>query len=609
MPEASKANWRRLLGRSSSTTAGATTFAPLDPTVPVGSIPCGVAITPDGAHVYVTNDGDGTVSVIDTATNAVSATITVGSVPLGVAITPNGLTAYVTNVGDGTVSIIDTATNTVTLTIDAGSLPASVAITPNGARAYVVNSGDDDVSVVDTATATVTATVPVGNGPYDVAIAPDGLHAYVTNAVDNTISVIGTATNTVTAAIPIGNSPYEVAVTPNGLKGYAANGGDNTVSVVDTATNTVMATIPVGTVPLGVAVAPDGSQVYVTNNGGDDTVSVIDTTADAVIAVIPVGSGPHGVVVTPDGLHAYVANSGDDTVSVTEAAPFNTATVLTSAPDPSVFGQAKTLTANVTSLAGTPTGSVSFFDGATLLGTGVLSGGVATFTTSSLSVGPHALTAVYGGTGNFAGSTSPVDTQTVNQAGTTTALASAPNPSVFGQPVTLTATVTVTAPGAGTPTGSVSFFDGATLVGTGLVSGGVATLTTSAWTLGSHALKAVYNADAQFTGSTSPVITQSVNQAGTTTALNSAPNPSVSGQTITLTASVTAVAPGSGTPTGTVGFFDGATLLGTSVVSGGVALLTTNRLSVGTHNLTALYHGSANFTPSTSPIRTQSVTS
>ncbi|MFD1275556.1 Ig-like domain-containing protein [Streptomyces kaempferi] len=77
-----------------------------------------------------------------------------------------------------------------------------------------------------------------------------------------------------------------------------------------------------------------------------------------------------------------------------------TTTVLTSAPDPSVFGQGKVLTATVTVVApgtGVPSGTVSFFDGATLLGTGTLAGGVATFTTATLNAGSHPLTAVYGG--------------------------------------------------------------------------------------------------------------------------------------------------------------------------------------------------------------------
>ncbi|KJY40531.1 hypothetical protein VR41_14920, partial [Streptomyces sp. NRRL B-1568] len=104
---------------------------------------------------------------------------------------------------------------------------------------------------------------------------------------------------------------------------------------------------------------------------------------------------------------------------------------------------AKVLTATVTVTApgvGTPTGTVSFFDGAALLGSAPLVGGVATLSDSTLSVGAHSLTATYSGDTNFAGSTSPVDTQTVNQASTSTALVSLPDPSVFGEPKVLTAT-------------------------------------------------------------------------------------------------------------------------------------------------------------------------
>ncbi|WP_245231858.1 Ig-like domain repeat protein, partial [Streptomyces novaecaesareae] len=100
---------------------------------------------------------------------------------------------------------------------------------------------------------------------------------------------------------------------------------------------------------------------------------------------------------------------------------------------------------------------------------------MATFTTSTLGVRTHALTAVYSGDTSFNGSTSAVDAQTVTTADTTTVLTSLPDPSVFGQAKVLTATVTATAPGAGTPTGTVSFFDGATLLGTGTVVAGVAT--------------------------------------------------------------------------------------------------------------------------------------
>ena len=79
------------------------------------------------------------------------------------------------------MSVIDTATNTVTATITVGAGPVGVAVSPDGTRAYVTNLGDDTVSVIDTATNTVTATIPVGDDPVGVAVSPDGTRAYVTN--------------------------------------------------------------------------------------------------------------------------------------------------------------------------------------------------------------------------------------------------------------------------------------------------------------------------------------------------------------------------------------------------------------------------------------------
>ena len=135
---------------------------------------------------------------------------------------------------------------------------------------------------------------------------------------------------------------------------------------------------------------------------------------------------------------------------------------------------------------------------ATLLGIGTLTAGTATFTTSSLTVGSHSLTAIYTGDSDDFGSNSERHRHR-RQADTTTALTAAPDPSVFGQSVTLTAT----APGSGTPTGTVTFFDGATLLGTGTLTAGVATFTTSSLAVGSHAITVTYAGDSDFAGSTS----------------------------------------------------------------------------------------------------------
>src|SRR5262249_46936046 len=144
-------------------------------------------------------------------------------------------------------------------------------------------------------------------------------------------------------------------------------------------------------------------------------------------------------------------------------------------------------------------------------------------TVSSLSAGTHSLLAVYSGDSNFGGS-SGTWSQTVQKAGTTTSLGLSSATTLFGQAVTFTATVSVTSPGAGTPTGSVTFYDGSTALGTGALDGsGVATFQSAALGVGAHSLTAHYNGASNFNGSTSSSQDETVQKASTTTALALSP--------------------------------------------------------------------------------------
>ncbi|MFZ0927649.1 MAG: Ig-like domain repeat protein, partial [Syntrophobacteraceae bacterium] len=180
---------------------------------------------------------------------------------------------------------------------------------------------------------------------------------------------------------------------------------------------------------------------------------------------------------------------------------------LSSSPNPSNYGDSVTFMATVSAAAGTPTGTVTFSDGATVLGTGALSGGQATFATSSLSAGSHTITASYGGDANFAAGSATLG-QTVNQVSTTTTLSPIGSPCTYGNSMTLTATVSPS-----TASGSVTFNDGSTTLGTGTISGGTASLSTSTLTGGSHSITAVYGGDTNYSTSTSPAISLTVNKA------------------------------------------------------------------------------------------------
>ncbi len=199
----------------------------------------------------------------------------------------------------------------------------------------------------------------------------------------------------------------------------------------------------------------------------------------------------------------------------------------------------------------------------------------------------------------------------MSQDPTTTALSSSVNPSVSGQGVTFTATVTANPPGAGTPSGTVTFQDGglniAACVNQVLVAG-VASCAVTYAGVGSHSITAVYSGDADFLASTSAALTQTVNQDPTTTALSSSVNPSVSGQSVTFTATVTANPPGAGTPTGTVTFQDpGVNIPGCVArpMVGGIAVCTHTFGGVGSYSVTAVYSGDANFLASTSAVVTE----
>jgi hypothetical protein len=251
----------------------------------------------------------------------------------------------------------------------------------------------------------------------------------------------------------------------------------------------------------GNVVFKDGATVLATHAliGGKATLSIATLTV-----------GTHSITATFQGSTYFLA-SGPATVSqVVEN--YYTTTALASTVNPAVFGQSVTFTAAITSVGSGETGTVTFKSGAVVMATTAVSAGMATFSTSALtvSVAGHPITAVYSGDSNFIGSTSPVLKQIVTKADSSTSVVSTLNPSNHGQTVTFTATVVAVAPGAGTPSGPVQFKDGATLLGSRSLAGGVAAFSTSALASGSHNITANYAGSAHFNASASPVLVQVV---------------------------------------------------------------------------------------------------
>lgn len=276
-------------------------------------------------------------------------------------------------------------------------------------------------------------------------------------------------------------------------------------------------------------------------------------------------------------------------------------------------GQSVTFTATVAAKSGSgaPTGTVNFIDEANPIGTGTVSAGSATFTTSALANGSHSLTAAYSGDANFAGSTSGAVTVTVSaptKTATTTAVSASATQLSTGQNLTLNITVEPKS-GSGTPTGTASILDGQSQIGSTPLAGGSSSYSTSNLAAGSHSITIVYSGDNNFATSTSAAISITVSapaKTGTATTIAASATQINAGASVTFTAKVAAQS-GTGTPTGMIAFFDSQTQIGSATLAAGSAQFATTTLSSGAHSITAAYSGDANFKNSDSAAVTVAV--
>lgn len=334
------------------------------------------------------------------------------------------------------------------------------------------------------------------------------------------------------------------------------------------------------------------------------------------------------------GTHTITASYlGDATHQGCSAGPFfehvikaPTATTIISSMNPSFRLQNVMFTATVTTNFGVPAGSVTFFDGATNLGTFALNASnQAQFSTINLPAGNNLMTAQYVPSDLIhAGSTSGVLVQVVNLNPSTTALVSSINPAIVptNTTVTFTATVNGSTPPGVAPTGTVQFFDFGTNIGSGALTAGAGSSSQATLTLnvpaqlavGAHLITAVYGGDINYSGSTSVELGQVVEnstQSATTNTLkiNSSANSTqiasfrIYATPVVLTATLTS---GAGTPTGTVTFYDGAVSLGSAPLVAGSATLSVGpdsspTLARGEHEVTAVYNGTTTGSPTFAP--------
>ncbi|QEL16832.1 Ig-like domain repeat protein [Limnoglobus roseus] len=568
----------------------------------------GLTINPAATATHVTSTGTSTYGQGVTFTVQVSAVAPGAGLPAGVVRLFDGATLIAT----GTADASGAATFEINTLAALGSPHAITAVFTPADGNFTGSTSPAYSQTVNKATLTVTATdrsrVYGGTNPTLAAT----VTGFVLGQTLATSGVTGAAalSTAATPMSPVVGGPYAITAAVGTLAAgnydFVFVGGQLAVTpavltvTADNKTRAFGESNPTLTVTF--AGFKNGETL---GTSGVTGTAALSTTATPTSAV---AGNPYPITATGGtlaaGNYTFVTLNGQFTV--TKA---TTAAAVTTSGTPSAFGQAVTLSATVargTAGVGTPTGSITFSDGGVPLGTVALTAGAASLTTTRLGVGVHAITVTYSGDANFVGSESPAATQVVNNVDTTTVVTTN-GPTAFGVPQTLTAAVT--APDAATPTGTVTFFDGSTTLGTAAVDAtGVATLVGVSLSTGTHAITAVYAGNATLTDSTSAAVTFTVSPAGTAVALASSANPVPVTRSVTFTATVTNTAAGSSAvPTGSVTFRADDVVIGTVALTAGGASLTTALLGVGSHAITVAYSGDANFVGSVSPAATQVV--
>ncbi|MGZ4654604.1 alkaline phosphatase family protein [Oryzihumus sp.] len=286
----------------------------------LGDLPLTSALSPDGRHLLVSNDGQGTQSLqlVDAADHRVEQTIpytSPESLYMGLAWSPDGQTAYASAAANSKVRVlhlqggklVEGTPLSLPTTNPAGEkvtlFPAGLAVTPDGKRLVVADQLGDAVSVIDTATGT-SSTVPAGHRPLWTTVSKDGTKAFVTDQGASTVDVLdltGGAPN-VTGQVKVGLHPNRSVLSPDGRTLYVSNSDADTVSEVDVATATVRRTLslapytgaPVGTTPSGLALDPTGRRLFVASSGNND-VAVVDLARGRVSGLVPTGWYPTSV--------------------------------------------------------------------------------------------------------------------------------------------------------------------------------------------------------------------------------------------------------------------------------------------------------------------------
>jgi len=278
----------------------------------------------------VTNFGGDTVSVLDVSDRKVIGQIKTGKQPHGVAFSPDGKIVAVSNEGDSTLlSVVNAANMTVERTLSVARSPNQLSFSKNGTLLFIPSNAEHVLEVVSTRDWTIQKRIPVGRNPHVVLVSPDGSSFYVTSEGENKIVVIDGATLTPRAEIPTFGWPRIPTITKDGKTIFLTIRWLNGLIKIDTEKLKAVDWIELprssrfavdGAASHGVTLAPDERSLYLTSQLADN-VSVIDPATKEIRSGIAVGSNPNWVEFSADGKLGVVSNTGSNTASVVDTSP------------------------------------------------------------------------------------------------------------------------------------------------------------------------------------------------------------------------------------------------------------------------------------------------
>jgi hypothetical protein len=590
----------------------------------------------DAGPITVTSTAQPSVSLASSATTPVYGQ----PVTFTATVSPATATGTVTFL-DGTATLGTGTLNSsgvATLTTDALPLGASAVtavfggatsaavtetVSADGTTTAVTSSANpDEVGQPVTFTATVSPDAPGALGPagsvqFNVDGKPLGSPVTASGgvAVSPSTSTLALGSHTVTAVFTP-DSSGDFLTSTGTLTGQKVLAFTSTTLSAGTTTSTFgqPVTFTASVTNLDTTTAVTGSVTFYDGTRPIGAAAVSGGQAVFTTSALAAGAAPYAITAVYNG-SVKLAGSTSGAVGVTVAQAATTVALTDPAAGPVAYGTSLALTAQVSGVGtpAVPTGAVRFYSGTTVVGSAPLRGGVAEVTVTLPAGSPDALTAVYLGSANFTGDTSPAVNQEVDPAQTSASLSLSAGSIVYGQGVTFTAAVANTDTAAA-PTGLVRFYNGATLLGAAPVgAGGVATLTRTNLPAGSYSVTASYVGTANFAASaSSPAAPLTVAPDATTATLTSPTGPTEYGQPVTFNLSVSTTDTATVPTGGTVTFYldygtAGQKVLGYAGLSKGAATFTTKLIPAGSHSVTAVYMGTANFQAATSNAVSQSV--